>query len=336
MCYNNEQIGVDVMPNIITHKLFAEDVLKQIQIYDIKNIMEQHTQSFYIGSSGPDFLFFSHLKPWEAYKSHALNRLGSQMHTTHINDFYEVAIQQIQQQNKAAVKTEMMAYVFGHICHWALDQAAHPYIFYRTGNCKGISAGYHHRFESMLDTYMLDKIKHMNIKAYPCYEMCEFTEEILKAIARIYVPIARNVYHMDVKVHDIKETLHSWYDIQKYLYDPNNVKYPILKALEKAFKKPWAITGNIIKTNIDDRYDVVNEKHLLWKHPCDDTITSTESFIDLYDKAIPIAVSLIEQTYSCVESAANIKKVLSILQNKTYTTGMEPDHIMKYFDIIYE
>ena len=33
-----------------------------------------------IGANGPDFLFSSHAKPWEAYKSHALNRLGSKLH----------------------------------------------------------------------------------------------------------------------------------------------------------------------------------------------------------------------------------------------------------------
>ena len=67
------------MPNIITHKIFAEEVLKSMTKHDIRSMIERHPQIFYIGSNGPDFLFFSHIKPWESYKSHALNRLGSAM-----------------------------------------------------------------------------------------------------------------------------------------------------------------------------------------------------------------------------------------------------------------
>lgn len=324
------------MPNIITHKLFAEDVLKQISKYDIKKIIEQYTQSFYIGSNGPDFLFFSHVKPWEAYKSHTLNRLGSKMHATHINDFYEIAIKCVKEQNKQEVKEEMMAYLFGHLCHWALDEAAHPYVFYRTGDCKGKSSGYHHRFESMIDTMMLEKIKHVNIKDYPCYEICEYNEDILKAIARIYVPVSRIVYHTDIKVHDLREALNSWYDVQKYLYDPNNLKYPLVTSVETIIRKPWAISGNIVRPKIDARFDVLNENHQVWKHPCDDTITSTASFLDLYETAIPNAVAIIEKAYGCVEYDADIQNILSILQDKAYNTGMKPGKDMQFFDIIYE
>ena len=67
------------MPNIITHKIFAEEVLKKISKKDIEDIIERYHQIYYIGSNGPDFLFFQHAKPWEAMKSHTLNRLGSAM-----------------------------------------------------------------------------------------------------------------------------------------------------------------------------------------------------------------------------------------------------------------
>ena len=36
--------------------------------------------------------------PWDVYKSHELNRLGSRMHNEHINDFYECAMHSIQKQ----------------------------------------------------------------------------------------------------------------------------------------------------------------------------------------------------------------------------------------------
>lgn len=324
------------MPNIITHKIFAEEVVKQMNKYDIKQIIEKHPQIFYIGSNGPDFLFFSHMKPWEQFKSHTLNHLGSMMHATRINDFYDVAIRCIRSQTRVDVKENMMAYLFGHLCHWALDQTTHPYIFYRTGNAKGKSAGYHHRFESMMDTMMLDKFKNISIKDYPCYEICEYDEEILKAIARIYVPVAREVYHLDVKVHDIREALNSWYDVQKMLYDPNNIKYPILKGAESLIRKPWAISGNVVRTKIDERYDILNEEKAIWKHPCDETITSNASFMELFQSAIPTALSVIEKSYGCIEYDADFMNVVHVLRDRAYDTGMDGEREMKYFDIIYD
>lgn len=324
------------MPNIITHKIFAEEVLKNMTKHDIRAIIEKYPQSYYIGSNGPDFLFFSHIKPWEAYKNHTLNRLGSRMHAEHINDFYAVALRCVKQQETQTVKETMMAYLFGHLCHWALDKTTHPYIFYRTGNCKGKSAGYHHRFESMMDTMMLDKFKGISIKEFPCYEICEYDEDILKAIARIYVPIAKEVYHVDVKVHDIRETLNSWYDVQKLLYDPNTIKYPLVKGFETIVRQPWKITGNIVKAKVDDRYDILNEEKRMWTHPCDATLQSNASFLELFNEAIPTAIAVIEKAYGCIEYDADVNNVMDILKNQAYDTGMDDNKEMRYFDVIYE
>ena len=324
------------MPNIITHKIFAEEVLKKMNKYDIASIIEKHPQIYYIGSNGPDFLFFSHAKPWEAFKSHTLNHLGSRLHSSHVNDFYELAIEKIKEQKDEDVKELMVAYLFGHLCHWALDKVAHPYIFYRTGNCKGLSAGYHHRFESMLDTMMLDKFKGVSIKDYHCCEICEYDEDILKAISRIYVPVAKEIFHLDVKVHDIRETLNSWYDVQKLLYDPNNIKYSILKGVEAMVHQPWKISGNVVKAKIDDRYDIMNEEKNIWLHPCDDRLKSNASFMELFDEAINVAIEVIEKAYGCIEYDANIQNVLNVLKDEAYDTGMDGDREMKYFDIIYE
>ena len=39
------------MPNIITHKIFAEEVLKKISKKDIEDIIERYHQIYYIGSN---------------------------------------------------------------------------------------------------------------------------------------------------------------------------------------------------------------------------------------------------------------------------------------------
>lgn len=323
------------MPNIITHKIFAEEVLKNIKKTDIRNSIEEHLQIYYIGSNGPDFLFFYHAKPWEVLKKHEPNVIGSELHKKGINDFYKSVANSIQKETSHSVKENMMVYAFGHLCHWALDMCTHPYIFYRTGDCVGEGAVHHHRFESMMDTLMLEKFHNVNIKDYPFYEICTYDEEMLKAIARVYVPAVKKALGKEIKVYDIRKSLNEWKEIQKLLYDPYNIKAPILKTAEKMIRKPGLISGNVVPKKADETYDILNMEHQTWFHPCDGT-KSTASFLDMFEEAIKLATTLIEQLYGCAEYDANAEKILTILQNRAYDTGMSEESEMHYFSLIYE
>ncbi|MEG0470036.1 MAG: DAK2 domain-containing protein [Longicatena sp.] len=162
------------------------------------------------------------------------------------------------------------------------------------------------------------------------------TEDMLKAIARIYVPVAKKVYHTEVKVNELRNALDSWQDIQKMLYDPKHIKYYALKSVETILRKPWAISGNVVKRKIDDRFDILNEHHTLWFHPCDDHISSNASFMELFEEAADIALCVIEKAYGCIEYGAPTTTLCEELQDQAYDSGMSGEREMKFFDIIYE
>jgi len=324
------------MPNIITHTIFAEEVYKNCRKKDIKEIMEKHLQIFYIGANGPDFLFYHHMKPWETYKDHTLNHIGSRLHKGHVNDFYKSAVSTIQAEKDAFVKESELVYVMGHLCHWALDMKTHPYIFYRTGNCKGKSAALHHRFESMTDTMMLQRYRQKSICDYRCYEICEYDEEMLKAIARIYVKAVKDSLNQSVKVHELREALDSWYDILKMLYDPECKKTKVVKAMEKVIAKPWLVSGYIIPKEGDETYDILNLNKQSWLHPCDQMQVSNASFLELFEEAKELAMCVIEKVYGCVEYDADVNYLCKILKDRAYDTGREGGVEMKYFDVIYD
>lgn len=324
------------MPNIITHKLFAEIVFEELDKFDIRSLIEQYPQIFYIGSNGPDFLFFYHAKPWEAYKNHTLNALGSRMHASHINDFYRSAFQSVMKQKKKEIKDQMMVYIFGHLCHWTLDKTTHPYVFYKTGTCKGKSAAFHHRFESMLDTKMLKKMKNIDIRDYPAYKICEYDEDILRAIARIYVPAARDVYGEDITVFALRESLNSWYDVQKMLYDPHQIKFPILQGIEKITHQNWVLSSHVIQRKDDATYDVLNEEKQIWKHPCDEHVISNASFMELFEQAVKEAHDIIIKAYGVMEYDASIQQVVDLLKDQAYDTGMDGEREVQFFDVIYK
>ena len=157
------------MPCIITHKIFAEKTLIGLKKKDIIQLIEENAQLYYIGSNGPDILFYHNALPWQAHLSQHVSKLGNQMHSMNINAFYQKAIEIIQQQKDLKIKERMMAYLLGHLTHWALDKSVHPYIFYRTGAHQKIHMDYHHRIESDIDLKLLHRIKGISAKEYCSY-----------------------------------------------------------------------------------------------------------------------------------------------------------------------
>lgn len=324
------------MPNIITHKLFAQRVFQQCDKLDIKTMIEKHLQLFYIGSNGPDFLFFYHMQPKDMLKEHSLNHIGSALHAGHVNAFYESAIRTIMQENDPFTRESEIVYLLGHLCHWALDMSVHPYIFYRTGHHTRLSSSYHHRFESMLDAMMLKQLYHMDISEYKCSAICEFDSEMLKAIARIYVPAVKDTLHEEIHVYQLRNALTSWHKIQEYLYDPKQTKSGLLKGFEAVMKQPWLVSGNVIPIKIDETYDILNTQKRTWCHPCDNTITSDASFMEMFDEAVAVALSVWKKAYGCLEYGADLQSLLNEIDDRAYDTGRKGNAEMKYFACIYD
>lgn len=322
------------MPNIITHVLFADDVCEKIE-KDKQDLFNSRLQLFEIGSNGPDFLFFQGFNLKELHKKHPLRKLGGECHSHSINDFYLSCLNSINRENDDEIRKDMIAYVCGHLCHWALDSTAHPYVFYRTGNCKGKSAWWHHRFESLLDAIMLKVKNECTIKDFKAYEICQVSLEQARAIARIYIPVLDNVYGAKVKPHEILNCLNDWCFVEKVLYDASGRKYNATHLLERLVLSESMISGYFVPNEPDDPFDVTNLLHKRWCHPCDEKIVSTESFFDLYDKAILKALDVIRLFTLACEDEKAVPDFIHYLANQSYDTGLSEQKEMKYFDLVY-
>ena len=100
--------------------------------------------------------------------------------------------------------------------------------------------------------------------------------------------------------------------------------------------KEWQLSGNIVRNKEIDQLDLLNEERKEWKHPCDDKITSTASFLDLYDDAIITASKVIKMANWILQGKAGIHHLLHIIDDQTYTRGMKENKEMRYFNIIFE
>ena len=234
------------------------------------------------------------------------------------------------------IKKDMMTYVCGHLCHWALDATSHPYVFYRTGTCKGKSAWYHHRFESLIDAIMLKVKKECTIEDFKFYEISDASKEEARAIARIYVPAIRQILGFEIKPHQIMESLKDWHFIESLFYDASGDKLKALQTLETFTKAYNSLSGYIVPNEPDDPYDVMNLLHTRWVHPSDDTLVSTESFFDLYDKAQLLAMEAIRLFLAACENPDLDDDLLNLIKDRNYNLGTNDHKEMINFDLIYE
>lgn len=314
------------MPNIITHSLFAQTVKKEIKEPMIKQCVMKYPHEFIIGSNGPDFLFFYHFfDP----KGEPIREIGSQLHSSHINDFYRIALEEINKQEDNSLKEAMISYVAGHLCHWALDSRSHPYIFYRTGDCTGNSLYMHHRFESMLDAMMLKKLLNKNIKQYNYDLLTSRSKWSIPAISAIYVPAVNQIFDANIDASIIGNALKDWQRLNALLHDPTQVKTKIVTFYEKKVQIPWLYSGHIVPANIDETYDVLNQSHQQWCYPTDNTRTSNESFMEIFQRAKKLVLE-------CMNAMNDSNALCAILNDETYDSGTRCGEKMQYFDLIYE
>lgn len=323
------------MPNIITHVLFGDEVLESLS-EDKGELFEGRKQLLEIGANGPDFLFFHGMNQKNFWKHTLLRKVGNQAHSHSTNAFYESALASIKKEEDEEVRNDMIVYLCGHLCHWALDSVTHPYIFYRTGNCKGQSAWWHHRFESLIDAIMLKVKRDCTIRDYKAYEICEASLEQARAIARIYVPVIKNIYKTDVRPYQILESLNDWCFIQKVLYDPEAAKFEALEKIEAPLNATSFLSGYFVPNEPEDPFDTMNLLHKKWCHPCDDTVVSTESFFDLYDRARSKALNAIRLLFIALEDEKNEGDFIHFINNQSYDTGLSTLEKMQYFDEVYK
>ena len=95
------------------------------------------------------------------------------------------------------------------------------------------------------------------------------------------------------------------------------------------------ISGFFVPDEPEDPFDTINLLHKEWVHPCDDTIKSTESFFDLYDRAMLRAVEAIQLFYEACQHPDALQPFLDYLGDRSYDTGLSESKEMKFFDLVY-
>ncbi len=107
------------MPSTYAHYCFGQDVLSRLPKTYQKEI-QAYQDLYFLGLHGPDLLFY-----YRPLKKDPVNQTGYAMHDRAGQVFFEEAGTVLQKNQFSA---EYAAYIYGFICHFALDRECHGYI----------------------------------------------------------------------------------------------------------------------------------------------------------------------------------------------------------------
>ena len=171
------------MPAIYTHVRFGEEVLKVLPT-PLAALAEKHKECFYLGTQGPDLLFYH--KPFKSKAKNPARKKGWDLHAVAPEVFFLRGAKcllddknNFDEAGNFTPESAEAAYLLGFLCHFTLDFTAHPYI--DENSVDGLSHG---KIESELDKHHFRK-QGKKIRGFNAAKLFFPYEEAKKASAKI-------------------------------------------------------------------------------------------------------------------------------------------------------
>lgn len=218
------------MPSNIVHNYFAKAVKESLN-KDIVDIIDENLEAYLMGSQGPDLLFYLR------YEEKPLPLLGSMVHSS--SNPYNIFFKSGQY---AKGNETLISFLFGQLCHYALDSNIHPYVYHREKDLpnyypKDAHENIHVLFESGLDFICLRDYMKVNPYFFKSYKNIKCEKDTRLVIARYYSELIAGMFGMTLPV----ETGEKMLRLMKKFYriicdDTTGIKYLLIRGMEKISK----------------------------------------------------------------------------------------------------
>lgn len=241
------------MPTTYAHYKFGKEVISALP-RPLQSAIENNRELFDIGVHGPDILFYYH-----PLKKNPVTGQGYSLHDKMADEFFRRAVQTVKDAKDTAAAR---AYIYGVICHFALDSECHPYVE-KMIDASGIS---HSEIEMEFDRFLL-KEDYINPVRYLATKHIHPTRENSAVIAPFFE---------DLTSETVEKALKGMVFYHKVLLAPGGAKRKLLFAGMKLAGQYDSIHGMVM--SMEPNPACREYCHLLKK---------------LYSGAVPLAAGLI-------------------------------------------
>lgn len=322
------------MPSIVTHYSFAKDVYKKLDLKTQERVdketMEIFAQSF-------DYFFYYNFLSFK--KGKAIRDLAKTTHRSNTQLYFINIVKYILKNNLQENK-EVLGYLYGSLTHYTLDTICHPFVFFKTGvYYKNMSAtakyrGMHTKMEKNIDAYY-SKVQFKK----PLYKLKivkeviprhTFSKEVLSTISWVYKE-TYNKENIGVYVNKAYKNTRNLYRF--LIQDKSGIKRKLYSFID-FFNKKGMVFKNYSFHIVAEDLKFLNLDKKYWCHPCDDSIISDASFLDLYEDALNKTLKIIEEINKVLYEKQNIKSLVDVIENVSYITGLpiEKNKRLQFFE----
>ena len=318
------------MPAFVSHYVHAKSVEEKIKA--LNPGLDFSEAAYNYGAQGPDFLF-SH-KVWlTLIGGDNLYALGSALHSCNTSEFFAAAKEYIE--NEPCDKGVATSFIYGFLCHYALDRNTHPLIYsvqeaytkaYGLENAVAFSI--HNIIEYNIDTMLLrSEMGISDGRAFNNSSVIPDDEHVIEEMSRLMAYVVPRTIGHQASVEDYKEGFRHMILTQKILYDPKGLKRGILGIPQKPLFKITGplLVGMLRQKKCDSDWDYMNLTHKEWSMVYAPERKSTASFMDLYRASQQDAVELVK----AFESDNPQKAIEDLTDNMSYDTGLRYDAVEK-------
>jgi hypothetical protein len=325
------------MPDVLTHIICGEEAVQLLDNSSWKNILLEYKKIFNLGCQGPDIFLYNDFWPW--IKEKRGPKIGILIHTKKTGDFFIEGIKYIKENRLKGDNFKVLfSYLCGFICHFGLDRNAHPYIHYYSGyhdkkrpETRKYS-GYHKRLELIIDSIIYKEKKNIDAYKYPIYKEIDIQSDFPKVIANFYKYILNKLFKYDIEIDFIEDSYKDMKKVLRLVYDRYGCKKVILNFIEIITNRKFDYGELVYPRRIDKKHDYMNRNHNIWNHPCDKKEVYSDSFDDIYNRAVRESKEMIEAMIKYMEDKIDNKGLDELFPNISYSTGKPAN---KKCDLIY-
>ncbi len=218
----------------------------------------------------------------------------------------------------------IVSMLYGHICHYFLDTAIHPYVYYLekgTHSVKGQFVSCHTLVESYLNAYYVKKRLNesiLDLKITKYFTLAP--DECKRVLDALYL----ETYNLKHGARNYQKTLLVILMCEICL---KNSPFNNQKLCEFVVSYRRYLKQNNLTTE-----EIANESHKSWQHPVTGKF-SNKSALDLYLSSIEKATIAIEECNKYLYGNKNLEHLKNYFPNISYDTGidLEEKQEMKYF-----
>lgn len=294
------------MPGFATHYIFGRETYHKLSHSPRKRNLYHNRAAYAIGLQGPD-MFFYYL-PSYAWQRH---NIGALAHTKETRAFFcglfYSALSFRQPEDRAIAD----AYLTGFLGHYTLDTICHPFIYGRTHYRPADKTYFsrHAYLETDIDTNLLHEKLHHGPSDF-------YNVDTIALTARQNHVIASMLYHAfhyaypTMTLH--KSTMYlGIFSLQlgmQILHDNTGQKKVFFRLLERNLLGYPLFSPLIPSESLFFRTDPLNLRHKTWKNPWNPSISSRESFPELYQKAMDQYLTRIGMLWTTLDCGSDPDK----------------------------